>query len=118
VSAAALTGCGGHERRATPPAPTLPTALAHQLAARSDEIAAKLDGGDDCGALAAARNLQRETIAAINARRVPPALQEQLSAAANDLAGRIQCTAPPAPSDAEHRGKDKGKGDKHHGKGE
>jgi hypothetical protein len=111
-------GCGGHAHRATPPLPKLPRALAYQLAARSDEVAAKLDAGDDCGALAAARNLQRETIAAINARRVPPALQEPLSGAANDLAARINCTSTPAPSDEEHRGKGKGKGGKHHGKGE
>jgi hypothetical protein len=111
-------GCGGRAHRATPPQPKLPLALAQQLAARSDEIAAKLDARDDCGALTAAQHLREETIAAINARRVPSALQEPLSAAANDLAARIQCTTP-APSDEKHSGKGKGKGHgKHHGEGD
>ena len=114
---AVLAGCGGQTRRAEQPAPRLPAELARQLATRSDEVVKKLDAGDACGARAAAQQLLRETIAAINSRRVPTALQEPLSAAANDLAARIHCT--PAPAAQEHQGKGKGKGKKkHHGEGD
>src|SRR5437867_10781882 len=93
-TAAVLAGCGGHSQRPAAPPPKLPRALAQQLEARSDDVARKLDAGDDCGALTSAQQLQQETVAAINARRVPPALQEPLSGAANELVLRIQCTAP------------------------
>lgn len=115
-TAAVLAGCGAHSRGAAPPQPKLPRALVQQLAARSDDIARKLDARDDCGALSAAQQLQQDTIAAINERRVPPALQEPLSGAANDLVRRIQCTAPP-----EKHGNGKGKGKdngKHGGEGD
>jgi hypothetical protein len=36
----------------------------------------------------------RETVAAINSGRVPPALQEELLARANELAARIRCPGP------------------------
>jgi hypothetical protein len=45
--------------------------------------------------------LQRRTVAAINAGRVPAELQEQLSGAVNDLASRVTCVPPrPAPAPA------------------
>jgi hypothetical protein len=115
--AALVTGCGGHAHRAAPPQPKLPAQLARQLAERSDAVAAKLDAGDGCGALAEARRLQQQAIAAINAGRVPARLQEPLSTAANDLTVRITC-APPPPAE-EHHGKGKDKGhDKHDGEGD
>jgi len=109
--------CGGHSRRTAPPQPKLPAALAEQLATRSDAVAAKLDGNDACGALAAARRLQQQAIAAINRGLVPGALQEPLSSAANDLTIRIACAPPPAPP-KEHPDKGEGKGHrKHDGEG-
>lgn len=110
LAAAFLGGCGGGAHHTAPPAPKLPSALAEQLATQSDAVAGRLDAGDDCGAFAAAQQLQRQTIAAINAHRVPAAFQEPLSAAANDLNVRIRCT----PKD-DHRGKGKHKGDGKHG---
>ena len=51
---------------------------------------------------------------------MPAALQEELSAAVNDLAGRIQCVPPPQQDEQEHgkrgEGKDKDKGKRKHGK--
>jgi hypothetical protein len=115
----ALTGCGGHAKRETRAArPKLPRALASQLASRSDDIAARLAAGDSCGARAAALELQRETIAAINAHRVSGPLLEPLQSSVNDLAVRIACV-PPAPAKPEkekHHDKDHGGGD--HGGGE
>ena len=122
--AALVAGCGGGKYRTAPPPPKLPASLAEQLAAQSDDVAGRLDAGDGCGALASARELRRLTIAAINAGRVPAALQEQLSAAANDLTVRIACAPPPAqqpqPVQEEHdkdKHKHKGHG-KHKGEGD
>jgi hypothetical protein len=97
-----LAGCGSGEGRRAAPLPRLPQDVATQLARRSDKIAAALDGGDPCRALAEAQRLQRDTIQAINDRRVPGPFQEHLGAAVNDLVSRIECV-PPA---------DKGEGDK------
>jgi hypothetical protein len=73
-----------------------------------------LDGNDGCGALAAAKKLQQEAIAGVNARRVPARLQEPLLGAANDLLLRIHCAPPPAPRDGGDNKDEHGKG---HGKG-
>jgi hypothetical protein len=113
LAALCLGGCGGDAKRATPP-PTLPSALAGSLAARSDSVADALEGGDSCRALTLAQQLQSDTIAAINARRVAPRLQEELTSAVNDLASRVTCTPPAAP--ARNTGEDKHDRDKHKGK--
>ena len=85
-------------------------------------MAAKLDAGDTCGALADAETLQQQTIAAINAGRVPPRYQEELTSAVGALAASIPCTITPptapnstVPEDEddedEDEQKDKGKGE-------
>jgi hypothetical protein len=116
VAVVALTACGGsHEQRAAPPAPKLPRALAEQLGARSDDVAQKLAAGDECGALASARDLQHQAIAAVNAHQVPAALEEPLLGSANSLVVRITCT-PPSPGQQEHVQQMEGEGKKHHAK--
>jgi hypothetical protein len=91
----------------------MPRALAHSLAVQSDQIAQALDGGDSCRAASLARVLQAQTIAAINARRVPAAFQEPLTSTVTDLVSRIRCVPPPS---NEEPGKGKKKGhDKHDG---
>jgi hypothetical protein len=102
-----LAACGGTPHSASPPAPRLPRAVASSLAQGSDAIATALAAGDSCRAATLAHQLQQQTIAAINAGRVPAALQEQLSGSVNDLAGRIVCVPPPPPEKHEH-GKHKG----------
>jgi hypothetical protein len=80
------------------------------LASRSDEVAQALAGGDHCRALSLAQQLQQETIAAINAGRVPGAFQEQLGSAVGDLLSRIQCVPAAKPRDSgKHMDKDKDK---------
>ena len=59
-------------------------------------MAARLDARDACGARAEAERLQADTIAAINAGRVPTPYQEELGAAVSALLGSIECT--PAPT--------------------
>jgi hypothetical protein len=104
---AALAGCGGEK---TPPQPKLPVALAQQLADRSDNVAAALTAGDSCRAHEEAVRLRDETIAAVNAGRVPGPFQEQLGASVQDLVQRVQCVPPPEEEKGEdHRGRD-GKG--------
>jgi hypothetical protein len=114
AAALCLAGCGaGAERRAAPQ-PKLPRPVAAALAQRSDAVADALGAGDDCTALTHARALQQQTIAAINAGRVPGPLQEPLQTTVNDLARRIRCVAPPPVEDEDRgRGKGKGKGKKH-----
>jgi hypothetical protein len=118
AAAIAAAGCGGHHpaRFTTRPRPKLPQALAVQLAAASADVARKLDAGDACGALAAARSLQRRTIEAINGGSVPRPLQEPLQATVTDLAARIGCTPPPVSPALPPRGKKRGHGHQNHGK--
>jgi hypothetical protein len=121
AAALLLAGCGSGDERAAPPPQRLPAGLAAHLASRSDEVARLLRQNDGCGAQAAAKALQQEAIAAVNARRVPAQFQEPLLGAANDLVFRIHCAPPPPQPRAEDRHGDKkhhkGKG-KHRGRGD
>lgn len=115
LTAIVLAGCGAGDKRPVPVQPMLPSDVAQRLSAQSDEVAAAFEAGDTCGARDKAVRLQRDTIEAINKRRVPPAFREQLLAAVNDLVGRIECVPPD--EDDENRGKrgkrrGKGKGGK------
>jgi hypothetical protein len=103
-----LAGCGsGSENRAAPQ-PKIPAPVATALASRSDEVAKALAVGDQCRALSLAQQLQQETVAAINAGRVPGAFQEQLGSTVGDLVSRIQCVPAAKPRDSgEHKGKKK-----------
>jgi hypothetical protein len=113
-----LAGCGDGGAKPKPRGPAVPKPLANRLAEQSDAVAAKLVAGDRCGAAAAAAKLRADTTAAINAGRVPPPFQENLSSAVSDLVLRVgRCAAPPAP-EKEHHGKGKAKGKHKHGKGE
>jgi hypothetical protein len=125
VGLLAVAGCGGGEpeQKALPP---LPAPLASGLAGRADAVAAKLEADDPCGARVEAEALQAETIAAVNAGRVPTPYQEELGAAVSSLVGSIECAPAPTATvedgdDDEHeddhgKGRDKDKG-KHKGKG-
>jgi outer membrane murein-binding lipoprotein Lpp len=119
VATIGVAGCGSNtERRALPQPPRLPRALVDELASQSDEIARALDAQDPCRASTLAHALQANTIAAINARRVPAAFQEALASTVTDLAGRIRCVPPPEETHGQGRkGKGKAKG-KHKGEGD
>lgn len=107
-----LSGCGSGPDHRAAPAPKLPPAVASDLAARSDQVARALAAGDACHAADLARQLQQQTIAAVNAHRVPAVFQEDITSTVNDLVGRITCV--PARKTGEDRGKHKG--EKKHGK--
>ena len=107
----AAAGCGGGETERDA-APTLPAALAAELAGRSDAVAARLEADDPCGALAEAEALQADTIAAVNEGRVPAPFQEELGAAVASLVASIECSpaAPPPVFDEEEEDGEQGKG--------
>jgi hypothetical protein len=110
AAAFCLAGCGSGSEHRVAPQPHLPPPVASALASRSDEVAQALAGGDQCRALGLAQQLQQETIAAINARRVPRPFQEQLGSTVADLLSRIECLpAVKPPESGKHKGKSKGK---------
>ena len=51
----------------------------------------RLDAHHNCAALRIARRIQRRTIAAINAHRVPGVMQEPLASAVTRIATQIRC---------------------------
>ena len=119
VVALALAGCGGTAHRATSKPPRLPRDLARAWAARARSVADALAAGDGCTALQRADDLRGAVVQAVNARRIPARLEEQLTAAVNELPDRITCT-PPAPPTTQttpghdhgkHKGRDRGNGD-------
>ena len=69
----------------------LPPDLARELVAESERLVENLSEDDGCAAAEVARNLQQQTIRAINARRVPAEFQEQLQGSINELAESIRC---------------------------
>lgn len=114
--AVALAGCGGDDSASdettTAAAPTLPRALAEELALASDEVAELLAAGDGCAASERAADLRERTLAAVESGNVPAALEQPLVSAVEGLATRIVCE--PATTeeddDQDDRGKGKGKG--------
>jgi hypothetical protein len=101
-----LAGCGSTVERAKPKQPRLPRDLAQTWAQQSDAVASALASGDGCTAQQLAASLNSQFIAAVNQRRVPPRLQEELGSALNDLQSRIACTPP----QDKHTGKHKDQG--------
>ena len=75
LTACSLAGCG-QAKQAEPP--HLPRPLAQRLAREADAVHTRK----------AALRLQRDVIAAINAGRVPAALQEELQSRANAVAAQ------------------------------
>jgi hypothetical protein len=109
-----LAGCGSGADKDVAPQPTLPRQLAVSLAGQSDSVARALDAGDECTASRLAVQLQQQTIAAINAGRVPGPFLETLQDRVNDLAARIRCVPAPAPEEPkDDKGHEKGKKKKH-----
>jgi len=105
VPVLALAACGGEPRRGAEP--RLPAPVASDLATYAEDVAAFAAAGDPCAAREEAVALQRATIAAINAHRVPAELQEPLQGAVNDLLHRLTCPPPPTGAPEEPKGKGK-----------
>ena len=114
VVALVLAGCGGDDRASnateTAAAPTLPRALAEELALASDDVAELLETGDGCAASERAADLRERALAAVESGDVPAALEDPLVTAVEGLAARIVCEPATTEEDDEDRGKGKGKG--------
>ena len=96
-----LAGCGGEAKQDD--GPKLPRPLGQAWERQAEDAADALNGGDQCLALRRLRRLQADVIAAINAKRVPPALQEELLGTVNDSAVRVLCGRGTTPPTAEQR---------------
>lgn len=120
--ALALGACGGQEEAQAPP-PKLPPALAQELAADADTVAARLDAGDPCGASEQAAALQQRVVEAQNRPgEVPDALREDLGLAVAILVDRAQaeCAAaqpPPPPPPATTVDEEDDEGEEENGEG-
>jgi hypothetical protein len=88
---------GGQEGSSTEP--TLPSALAEDLAARSDLVVARLRAGKPCAAAREARALEQAAEAAIAERLVPGALQPELLRTARALSAGIRCEVETTPAE-------------------
>ncbi len=113
--AAALAGCGGGdgepERRTEPP--RIPSALADELAERSDAVAEKIEAGDLCGAAHEADALEDRVEALIADGEIPRRYQEELASEATWLRDNVNCPqAPPAPEEEEEEDEEKEEKDK------
>jgi hypothetical protein len=109
----ALAACGGgdgaSDETATAAAPTLPRALAEELALASDEVADLIEAGDGCAASERAAELRERTLAAVESGDVPAELEDHLVTAVEALATGIVCE-PAATEDEEDDDEDSGKG--------
>jgi hypothetical protein len=97
VAAAALLAFGCGSGGSGDESQQLPSGLADDLAAQSDAVVMTLEQGDGCAAQEQAKALRRDVRRAIDAGRVPDALQQELRRRANDLVGSISCEPPPQP---------------------
>jgi hypothetical protein len=113
AAALCLAGCGSGSEHRVAPQPKLPGPVVEALSSRSDEVAQTLAAGNSCRALTLARQLQQETLAAINAGRIPGPFQEHLGSTVGDLVSRIECVPVDKPQGpVKHKGKKRDK-DKH-----
>jgi hypothetical protein len=91
LCALALAGCGGSR------GPSIDRDLAAKLANQAEATAA---AKDPCAARTHARILQRQTIAATNAGRIPTTFQEPLLARVNELVSELDVRCLPKPAAA------------------
>jgi hypothetical protein len=106
--ALSLAGCGGGSE-AAPSEPAIPAPIAEDLAARSEEIAATLDGGDVCGAAQQADELNNAVNDAVAKGQIPKALQGELQTVVTELVNLVNCEQPEE-EEGEENGEGKGKG--------
>jgi hypothetical protein len=115
--ALALAGCGSDTGDQ---AGRLPTVLADRLANRADRVAARLEAGDPCAALAEADRLRVAADAAIADGRVPAAARAPLEDAVAALAAAITCEPeppPPVTQEADNENEEEKKEKDHSGEG-
>jgi len=118
VCAFGLAGCGGGDGEETAPrAATIDPAVAAELAARADEIAATYAAGNVCGAARLADDLNRETAEAIGRGAVPVALRTELEAVVDELVNGINCRETTTADEDEEDDEEEKKKDEEKGNG-
>ncbi|MFL5913936.1 MAG: hypothetical protein ACJ768_25650 [Gaiellaceae bacterium] len=91
--------------------PRIQRPLAHSLAAQASAVARALEQTDGCTALAQANELRDAVAQAVAANEIPVRLSAKLTAAVEELPGRITCNpAPPPEKPKRDHGKHKGHG--------
>ncbi len=120
---AGLAGCGGGEaepeRRSEQP--KIPSAVANQLADRSEAVAEKLEAGDLCGAAHEADALEDRAEALIAAGDIPQRYRDELHSEAIWLRDRVNCpepAPPPEEKEDEEEKKEEKEEDDNKGKGD
>jgi hypothetical protein len=101
----ALVACGGGEpepeRRSEPP--RIPSAVANELAGKSEAVAQKIDAGDVCGAARDADVLEDRVEALIAAGEIPRRYRDELHSEAIWLQDRVNCPQPAPPQQEEEK---------------
>lgn len=100
------TACGGE------PTSTIPAAVADDLAARAEALAAGLEADDPCGALGTAGELVRVTAEHRDAGEVPPDIAGEVISTTRDTVRGVTCVPEPAPEPAPPTPEDEGRGEK------
>ncbi|HEV3408483.1 MAG TPA: hypothetical protein VG079_07355 [Gaiellaceae bacterium] len=110
----ALAACGGGEpepeRRSEPP--RIPSAVADELAERSDAVADKISAGDLCGAAHEADALEDRAEELIAAGEIPRRYRAELRSEAVWLRDRVNCPPPPPPQEDEKEDEEEKKDEK------
>jgi hypothetical protein len=117
----ALVACGGGEpepeRRSEPP--RIPSAVANELAGKSEAVAQKIDAGDVCGAARDADVLEDRVEALIAAGEIPRRYRKELQSEAIWLQANVNCPqpVPPPQEDEKEDEEEKDEKDKDDNKG-
>jgi hypothetical protein len=88
-------GCGGDESGED--SQLLPRDLGADLVRKAERVQTTLDRGDSCTALDRAQQFRQDVERAIERKRVPPALQDELRRRSAELEASIVCVQPPPP---------------------
>jgi hypothetical protein len=112
---ATVAGCGGGERERRAEPPKIPSAVANELAERSEAVAEKVEAGDVCGAAHEADALEDRVEALIAEGEIPARYRDELHSEAIWLRDRVNCPEPAPPpveeeKEEDDKGDDKGKG--------
>jgi hypothetical protein len=89
------SGCGGDESGED--SQLLPHDVGSDLVRKAERVQTTLDRDDSCTALDRAQQLRQAVERAIERKRVPPALQDELRRRSAELEASIVCIQPPPP---------------------
>lgn len=116
-AAAVVAGCTGtpSSTGSPTPGPALLAGTAEELAAQARGVAARLDAGDDCGAVDELESLRAQLDARRQAGELPDEIHAQATAVLDRIAAQVVCTptddtTTPTPGDEDDDDEDRGRG--------